>query len=168
MRLSVITLFPFHWVLSHWSHYIMIDCDSTMLLLENDRAGYLHFSSQGKVTEIGVFRNQWKIKEFWWQNIFYWVFSKLFTWIQVITWITHTEFGQIRTILGPNSTIFRTIQGQTQPFLEQYNWPISSELKLVCVIHVITVIQAGRFEKNMIIRMRQYISITKCVGLRYL
>ena len=47
-------------------------------------------------------------------------FSKLFTWIQVITWITHTEFGCIRTIQGPNSTIYRTIRGQIQPFLEQY------------------------------------------------
>ena len=43
-------------------------------------------------------------------------FSKLFTWIQVITWITHSEFGQIRTIQGPNSTILRTMQDQTQPF----------------------------------------------------
>ena len=81
-----------------------------------------------------------------------WVFSKLFTWIQVITWITHTEFGWIRTIQGPNSSIFRTIQSQTQPFLEQCNWPISGELKLVCVIHVITVIQVGSFEKTRIVQ----------------
>ena len=51
-----------------------------------------------------------------------WDFSKLFTWIQVIrsTWITHTELGWIRTIQGPNWMIFRTIQGQTERFLEQY------------------------------------------------
>ena len=45
----------------------------------------------------------------------------VFTWIQVITWITHTELGWIRTTQGSNWIIFRTIKDQTQPFLEQYN-----------------------------------------------
>ena len=61
----------------------------------------------------------------------YWVFSKLFTWIQVITWIIQIAFSQIRTIRGPNSTIFRTIQGQTQPFPEQCTHPISDYNALI-------------------------------------
>ena len=96
--------------------------------------------------------------------------------IQVITWITDTKLGRIGTIQDqtqpfleqykaklnhyqnntmPNSTIIRTIQGQTQPFPEQCTHPISGELKLVCVIHVITVIQVQSFEKT---RIRQFIT----------